>query len=334
MDMSYLPNGSMESDGMAILIFLLSTLSFAMVGTFYLKKKNKVKRRIQQLIPEAKAVLKTENVTKTTRKSPVKEVIIKLSKNIKTSDKKREKLENELESAGIPLKVEEFIIVRVLAFSLSFTLTLFMGGHFLIALLIGLLLGKLPSGYVKKKKKARVSAGAAQLPQALEMMANSMKSGFSFMQAMQLVAKEVPDPLGIEFQRTIKEINLGISMDTAFQNLLQRLPNKDLEIVVTAVLIQRSTGGNLASILETIQETISERVRMKDELQALTSQGRMSALVITLLPVILGLLLNLMNPDYFNPMFSHPLGWVLLGGGTLSGILGWIFIQKVVTIEV
>jgi tight adherence protein B len=324
----------MESDGMAILIFFLSTLSFAMVSTFYLKKKNKVKRRIQQLIPEAKAVVKTENVMKSTRKSPVKEVIITLSKNIKTSDKKREKLENELESAGIPLKVEEFIIVRVLAFSLSFTLTLFMGGHFYIALLIGLLFGKLPSGYVKKKKKARVSAGAAQLPQALEMMANSMKSGFSFMQAMQLVAKEVPDPLGIEFQRTIKEINLGISMDTAFQNLLQRLPNKDLEIVVTAVLIQRSTGGNLASILETIQETISERVRMKDELQALTSQGRMSALVITLLPVILGLLLNLMNPDYFNPMFSHPLGWVLLGGGTLSGILGWIFIQKVVTIEV
>jgi tight adherence protein B len=332
--MIYLLNGSMESDSMAILIFFLSTLSFAMVGTFYLKKKNKVKRRIQQLIPEAKAVVKTENLMKTTRKSPVKEVIIKLSKIIKTSDKKREKLENELESAGIPLKVEEFIIVRVLAFSLSFMLTFFMGGHFFIALLIGLLLGKLPSGYVKKKKKARVSAGAAQLPQALEMMANSMKSGFSFMQAMHLVAKEVPDPLGIEFQRTIKEINLGISMDTAFQNLLQRLPNKDLEIVVTAVLIQRSTGGNLASILETIQETISERVRMKDELKALTSQGRMSALVITLLPVILGLLLSLMNPDYFNPMFSHPLGWVLLGGGTLSGILGWIFIQKVVTIEV
>jgi tight adherence protein B len=334
MDMSYLPNGSMESDSMAILIFFLSTLSFAMVGTFYLKKKNKVKRRIQQLIPEAKAVVKTENLMKTTRKSPVKEVIIKLSKIIKTSDKKREKLENELESAGIPLKVEEFIIVRVLAFSLSFMFTFFMGGHFFIAILIGLLIGKLPSGYVKKKKKARVSAGAAQLPQALEMMANAMKSGFSFMQAMQLVAKEVPDPLGIEFQRTIKEINLGVSMDTAFQNLLQRLPNKDLEIVVTAVLIQRSTGGNLASILETIQETISERVRMKDELQALTSQGRLSALVITLLPVILGLLLNLMNPDYFNPMFSHPLGWVLLGGGTLSGILGWIFIQKVVTIEV
>jgi tight adherence protein B len=332
--MIYLLNGSMESDSMAILIFFLSTLSFAMVGTFYLKKKNKVKRRIQQLIPEAKAVVKTENLMKTTRKSPVKEVIIKLSKIIKTSDKKREKLENELESAGIPLKVEEFIIVRFLAFSLSFMLTFFMGGHFFIALLIGLLLGKLPSGYVKKKKKARVSAGAAQLPQALEMMANSMKSGFSFMQAMHLVAKEVPDPLGIEFQRTIKEINLGISMDTAFQNLLQRLPNKDLEIVVTAVLIQRSTGGNLASILETIQETISERVRMKDELKALTSQGRMSALVITLLPVILGLLLSLMNPDYFNPMFSHPLGWVLLGGGTLSGILGWIFIQKVVTIEV
>jgi tight adherence protein B len=269
-----------------------------------------------------------------TKKFIISNIIESISKNIKTSDRKRTKLENELQSASIPLKVEEFITIRIVIFGLAIIITILMGVHFLLALMVGFIGWKLPAIYMKRKKKIRIEASADQLPQALETMANAMKSGFSFMQAMQVVSKEIPDPIGIEFQRTIKEINLGVSMEIVFGNLLQRLPNKDLEIVLTAVLIQRSTGGNLAQILETIHETISERVRMKDELKALTSQGRMSALVITLLPVILGLVLNLMNPDYFSPMFSHPLGWLLLGGGTMSGIIGWVVIQKIVTIEV
>ncbi|MCL7746726.1 type II secretion system F family protein [Halalkalibacter alkaliphilus] len=319
---------------MTIVIFMLSTLSFALCGTYFFNKQQKIKKRIHQFIPNDGKKVKLEKAPKPVKKVTLKSFLQQLSKNIKTTDTKRSQLEIELESAGLPLKVEEFITIRVVIFGFAFCLTLLMGIQLLLAIVFGLLAWKLPTFYLKKKKSARIAASAAQLPQVLEIMANSMKSGFSFMQAMQLVSREMPDPIGIEFQRTIKEINLGISTEEAFENLLQRLPNKDLEIVVTAVLIQRSTGGNLAVILETIQETITERVRMKDELKALTSQGRMSALVITLLPVILGLLLNVMNPDYFSPMFSHPLGLVLLGGGIFSGLLGWIFIQKVVTIEV
>ncbi|MGO4886399.1 type II secretion system F family protein [Anaerobacillus sp. MEB173] len=319
---------------MILIIFILSTLSFVFIGMFFLKRQQKVKRRIEQFISNKSNNVVYENVKTPMKKTPMKNLIHRISKNIKTSDTKRNKLENELESAGLPLKVEEFITIRIIIFGMAFVFSLLLGGHFVVSILLGFIGWQLLSVYVKKKKSARIAASAQQLPQALEIMANAMKSGFSFMQAMQLVSKELPDPLGTEFQRTIKEINLGISTEVAFDNLLQRLPNKDLEIVVTAVLIQRSTGGNLATILETIQETISERVRMKDELKALTSQGRMSALVITLLPVVLGLLINVMNPEFFSPMFTHPLGWVLLGGGTVSGILGWIFIQKVVTIEV
>jgi tight adherence protein B len=316
---------------MMIIIFILSTLGFGLLGTYYFNKNQRVKRRIEQFIPNENRIV-SKSITD--RKEPLKDLIEILSKNVKTSEHKRIKMDNELQSAGIPLKVEEFITIRFVSLVLLLVLALLFKMHFIIAIFLGIIGWKLPTIYLNRKKEARVGESTIQLPQALEIMANSMKSGFSFLQAMQLVSKEMPDPIGIEFQRTIKEINLGISADAAFKNLLQRLPNKDLEIVVTAVLIQRSTGGNLAQILETIHETISERVRMKDELKALTSQGRMSALVITLLPVFLGLILNLLNPDYFRPMLTHPLGWVLLGGGVVSGILGWIFIKKVVTIEV
>ncbi|OLO38943.1 hypothetical protein BTR23_10375 [Alkalihalophilus pseudofirmus] len=321
---------------MIVIIFILSTICFAFTAQYYLKKTQKVKKRMEQFIRRDTRLIesKSETTIKTTKSSQFKNFFKVLSKNIKTSEPKRNKLETELESAGIPLKVEEFITIRVVTFGMIFMISLILGLNLFVAIFISMIGWILPTFYVKKKKEARVTAAASLLPQALETMASAMKSGFSFMQAMQVVSKEISDPIGIEFQRTIKEINLGISMETAFENLLQRLPNKDLEIVVTAVIIQRSTGGNLATILETIQETISERVRMKDELKALTSQGRMSALVITLLPVVLGLLLNLMNPEYFTPMFSHPLGWALLAGGVISGLLGWIFIQKVVTIEV
>ncbi|MDX5474265.1 MAG: type II secretion system F family protein [Bacillaceae bacterium] len=321
---------------MVAIIFVLSTLTFGFFATALIEKKLKVKRRIEQFIPKERAETpdKKQQKTKQAKRSSLKDFVKVLSKNIKTSDSKRDKLEAEIESAGLPLKVEEFLVIRIFAFALGFVLPLLLGIHFLFAILVGLLCWKLPTVYIRMKKKSRVNACGSQLPQVLEIMANAMKSGFSFMQAMQLVSKEMPDPIGVEFQKTIKEINLGVPMEKAFENLLLRLPNQDLEMVLTAVLIQRSTGGNLAMILETIQETITERVRMKEELKALTAQGRMSASVISLLPVVLGVILNLINPEYFSPMFSHPLGWLLLGGGLFSGILGWVFIQKVVTIEV
>ncbi|OIJ11051.1 hypothetical protein BKP37_16710 [Anaerobacillus alkalilacustris] len=320
---------------MFIFIFILSTLSFALTTIYYRNKKQKVQKRINRFIPRSSKVSQEKEVEVPSVKPTVfKEFITTIAKNIKASETKQNKWKIELESADIPLKVEEFMTIRIVLFSIMFIALILSGVNVLLSIVIGLISWKLPTIYVKKKKEARVSDAATLLPQTLETMASAMKSGFSFLQAMQLVSREVPAPIGIEFERTIKEINFGIPTETAFANLLKRLPNKDLEIAVTAVVIQRSTGGNLAAILETIHETISERVRMKDELKALTSQGRMSALVITLLPIILGLLLNVMNPEYFSPMFSHPLGWLLLAGGTISGILGWIFIQKVVTIEV
>lgn len=320
---------------MVVFIFIISTLCFALAGTYFVKKKYVVKRRIQQLITKNQTIV-GEGVPK--EKKHALQALIhsvkSLAKWIKTPEQKQIRLERDLESAGIPLKVEEFISIRLITFGLLFVVSLLLHLHIVMSILVALIGWGLPGFYLKKKKEDRLAASVAQLPQALETMTNGMKSGFSFLQSMQLVAKEMPDPIGLEFTKSIKEINFGLPLEVALNNLLERLPNKDLEIAVSAVLIQRSTGGNLVRILETIQETISERVKMKDELKALTAQGRISAFIITALPLVLGVLLNVMNPHYFDSMFAHPLGWVLLGTGVLSGLLGWIFIQKIVTIEV
>lgn len=317
-------------------IFIGTTLAFGFIGQYFVQKNNYVKRRIEQFVPKnTQMPLINKETEDKKQKIPFLSSVIKyLSRIITTSIQKQSRLERDLEGAGVSIKVEEFISIRLIIFGVLLGITIFLNIHFIISIVISLSGWIIPSIIVRRKKELRIAASAAQLPQALETMSNGMKSGFSFLQTMQLVGNELPNPIGEEFTKTIKEINIGISMENAFENLLQRLPNKDLEIVVTAVLIQRSTGGNLVTILETIHETISERVRMKDELRALTAQGRTSALIITLLPVALGILLSIMNPGYFEQMFSHPLGLVLLGLGAFSGVLGWVLINKVVTVEV
>lgn len=319
---------------MFILIFLGFTLLFGAIGTYYTRQEQRMARRINKFLPRA---LEAEPVRQEEVAKPIKfnlkQVVSWISpyfKNKKVTGKWRQRLEE----AGVPLKPEEFLAVcsLLMVSSLFFALLLHLNAVFFFILPI--LCWVIPVVYIRFRKEKRLSTCALQLPQALGMMATAMKSGFSFIQAMQIVAKEVPDPLGPEFGRTIREINLGISVEEAFKGLLIRLPNDNLNLVTTAILIQRSTGGNLAQILETIEETITERVRIKEDLRTLTAQGRMSAWIISLLPIVLGLILNLMSPDYFSPMLHHPLGKVFLGVGILSGIIGWVVIQKIVRIEV
>ncbi|MCU9613527.1 type II secretion system F family protein [Caldibacillus lycopersici] len=321
---------------MAILVFFVSTICFVIIASYFTRKNAKVKKRVEKFISKDNRNVSSVDNLGNEKKKPLtwKSLIERIAKNFKASESKHRKLEEKLQTANIPLSVEEFITIKIVVMGSSFIITMFIGLSFIFALVVAFIGWQIPTLYVNQKRKKRLEASAKQLPQVLETMTNALKSGFSFMQAMNTVSKEISDPLGKEFQLTIKEINLGITMEDAFENMLNRLPNKDLEIMVTAVLVQRTTGGNLAQILDTIQDTISERIRLKDELKALTSQGRMSALVITLLPVFIGLALNLMNPEYFQPLFSHPLGYVLLGIGVTSGLLGWLFIKKIVTIEV
>ncbi|MEH7381306.1 type II secretion system F family protein [Bacillus sp. JJ1533] len=321
---------------MFLIYFLVFILLFLGIGFSFFREKSVVKRRIETFIPNdiRNTMIVDEPEASKKERLKMKEIFLKLSTVIHPRKNKSERLQQELETAGIPLKPEEFILLRLVIVGFVLVISLLTQLHLFVILLSIIIGWAFPAFYLKYKRGKRLLKCASQLPQTLETMSTAMKSGFSFMQAMQIIAKEVPDPIGPEFLRAIQEINLGVSMETAFEAMLKRLPNKDLDIVVTALLIQRTTGGNLTQILETIKDTITERVRMKEELNALTAQGKMSAWVISLLPVILGLLLNVMNPEYFSPLLSHPLGWTLLGFGAISGIIGWLLIQKIIKIEV
>ena len=173
-----------------------------------------------------------------------------------------------------------------------------------------------------------------QLGDALIIIANSLRTGYSFMQAMDMVAREMKPPISSEFSRTVKEMNLGTTTEIALGNMAKRIDSEDLDLVFTAVLIQRQVGGNLSEVLDNIARTIRERVRIRGEIRTLTAQGRMSGLIVGLLPVAMGFVIYLLNPEYIRVLFSHPIGRLMLIAATVSQVIGIILIRRIVDIEI
>jgi tight adherence protein B len=199
----------------------------------------------------------------------------------------------------------------------------------------GLVLGFfLPRFYVKFRQSKRLKDFNNQLGDAINLLANGLRSGYSLLQAMDAVAREMPPPMSEEFQRVVREIGLGVSNERAMNNMLRRIPSDDLDLMITAVNVQHEVGGNLAEILETISHTIRERIRIKGEIRVLTAQGMISGYVISFLPLGLGLILYAMNPVYIGRMFQQPCGWAMIAVGTISTVVGFIAIRKIVNIEV
>ncbi|WP_053367493.1 type II secretion system F family protein [Bacillus sp. FJAT-27245] len=228
----------------------------------------------------------------------------------------------------------EFFLFRILcvvAFSLAAYALNF---HFLLIVPIGIVSFWFPVFHLNKKIEKRLNRGSFQLAEALGTMANSMRAGFSFIQAMKLISEEFPDPIGTEFEKTLQDMNFGVPVEEAFKKMLERLPDKELEMAVMSMLIQRASGGNLAFLLETIRETVAGRIQIKEELRTLTAQGKLSTWIITGLPIGLAFYLKLVNPEYFNLLLEHPLGIVLLSMGGIGIVMGWFFIRKIVRIEV
>jgi tight adherence protein B len=178
-------------------------------------------------------------------------------------------------------------------------------------------------------------------------MANGLRSGYSLLQAMDAVGREMPDPMAMEYKRVVREIGLGVETERAFVNLLRRVPSDDLDLMITAINVQHEVGGNLAEILEIIGHTIRERVRIKGEIAVLTAQGQLSGYIISFLPVALGLILYAMNQEYIGKMVfscdalgiapekcTQPCGWIMVGVGVLMIIAGFYAIQRIIAIEV
>jgi len=244
-------------------------------------------------------------------------------------------LEQRMLRAGLPLRGGEFIILCVCLASLIAGAFLVLGGGRFIFSLFGAALGFMfPFILVQLKTAKRMKTFNRQLGDALILIANSLRTGYSFMQASDMVAQEMRPPISTEFARTVKEMNLGITMEDSLTNLAKRIDSEDLDLVLTAVLIQRQVGGNLSEVLDNIARTIRERIRIRGEIRTLTAQGRISGIIISLLPVGLGLVIFVLNPEYVKVLFVHPLGRIMLGVALVGQVVGILVIRRIVDIEI
>ena len=235
--------------------------------------------------------------------------------------------------SGWNIKSQEFLGTVALLMLLAGVMCGSLGG-LLVGILSAILVFMLARMALKRTVAIRGKKFTAQLADALVLIANSLRSGFSFLQAVELVAKEMQPPISREFGRLLNEMNLGASADDALENLTRRVSSMELELVTTAVLIQRQVGGNLAEVLDTIAETIRERARMRREISALTAQGRVSGFVVGALPVALAAYMFVVSPDLIMLLWNEPIGKMMIGVAVLMQLIGAFVISKIITIEV
>lgn len=202
------------------------------------------------------------------------------------------------------------------------------------SLVAGVVGGMLPYMFLKHKRKKRIEKFEESLPDAVDMVANALKSGFSFESALRMVSQEMPDPLGTEFAITFEEQNLGISFVDSLTNLRFRVPSDDLDLFITALKIHRRTGGNLAEVLTQTGETVRERFAFKGEVKSKTIHSRFSGLVLIVLPIVLSLVILALNPDYFMVLLDDKAGNYLLGTALVMQLVGIWIIRKIVDIKI
>lgn len=246
----------------------------------------------------------------------------------------KEKTEIQLVQAHLPLKPEEFIAINIMVFLVAAAVFLVFTESLAASVALASLAAFIPFIYVNSRKKSITQKIDQQLPDTLALISNTLKSGYSFLQAVDAAARELPPPISLEFQQILKEINLGVNTEKALETLSKRVQSKDLELIIMAVLIQRQIGGNLSEILDNISETIRSRIKIKGEIRILTAQGRVSGLIIALMPVALGVILYFINPSYISVLFEEPLGWAMLSLAVLMQGMGIYLIRRIIRIEV
>ncbi|GAB4504655.1 MAG: type II secretion system F family protein [Anaerolineales bacterium] len=249
-----------------------------------------------------------------------------------------DRIARELARADLKFKVAEYFALHVITvLGGALIMALLSGFGDFVSPLIGGVLGLFaPRFYVKRQQGLRLRRFNEQLSDMLNLMVNGLRAGYSTMQAMEAVSKEMPPPMNEEFRRVVQEMQLGIPMEIALNNLLRRIPSEDLDFVITAINVQREVGGNLSEILDIISFTIRERVRIKGEIRVMTAQVRTSGTVLALIPVGLTLMLWLINKEYLLSFFDNgPLcGWIAISVIVIMIVSGYFAMMKIADIEV
>ena len=245
-----------------------------------------------------------------------------------------EKLDASLEAAGVSLRSGEFVVATIGAGLLGAVLGAAILQNPLLAGAIGLVAALVPTVLLRSALKKRSDHMREQLPDVLTIMASSLRAGHSFLQALDTVAREIPAPADVEFQRLVAEIRLGRPAEDALEALADRVGSADFRWAVLAVNIQREVGGNLAEILDNVADTLRERAMMRRQIKVLTAEGRLSAWVLTILPFAIAVYMFAVNPEYISLLFTTQIGLVMLGVGGVLIVLGILWMRKIVDIDV
>lgn len=243
------------------------------------------------------------------------------------------KLEGELEAAGIQISGEEYLRIWVMVTFLPALILLLLGASIITAFAFMILGLMIPPMMVGNARKKRASLFDKQLGEALLIMSNSLRAGYTFQQSMESLSRDMQPPLSDEFKIVIREIDMGASMETALKHMVERTQDDDVKILVSAVLISAQVGANLADVLDNISGTIKGRLEMKEQIKVLTAQGRLSGVIVGGLPIVLFLVLMIINPTYIGGFIATPTGIGLLMVGIVMEVLGFIVINRMVDLK-
>jgi tight adherence protein B len=243
-------------------------------------------------------------------------------------------LQTDLARANLKLTIGEFLIMQACAAAVIGMLAWLISGAVFVGSVFGAVGWFIPKVWLGRRQSGRLKSFNNQLGDTIQLMSNSLRSGLSLVQSMEMISREAEQPIADEFQRVVREIGLGVGPQDALLHLVRRVNSDDLELLVTAILVQFETGGNLSRILDSIASTIRERVKLYGEIRTLSAQGRMAGYVLSGLPVAIGGLLMLIAPSYMGALFT-PGPWLVLPVAAFIGIvMGSLVIRKLVAIEV
>ena len=314
----------------SIIIFVFLAVVFSLNGLFQVfSKREFYKERL-------KTVLEYDDPETDRKHASLGEILNSLMKSFSALFVARSftaKLQSRLVTAGIPLKGEEYITISLGLIILVPSFIYFISANFWLAVIMLIMTLVLPWIYINVKKAKRLQTFEMQLADSLVIMANALRGGFGFQQAMETVVREMPPPIATEFDWCLREMNLGFSQEEALLHLGERVNSEELDMVISGIIIQKQVGGNLAQILDNIGDTMRDRARIKKQVRALTAQGKMSGLIVGLLPVVLLAAMLVLNPEHVYFLFKDERGLAMLGAALVMEIAGAFFINRIIDIE-
>jgi tight adherence protein B len=318
------------------MIYIAVTMIFLMffiIITFLMFRVFYKERIIEKLKYYDDNYVNYDKLKKNKRNIGLFKMLSNLIPDFKFNMKLNKKIEIELIKADIQITVKELMAIKLLAATVCGFLAYSIFRSTLIITIVFVLIYNIPKRIIRQKKQERIKSFDSQLNEGIMIISNSLKAGYSFLQAVEVVSEETKDPFSKEFKKLLKEMSLGISEEEALKNLLVRMESQDLRLIINAILIQKDIGGNLSEILDNISETIRERQKIKNEIKTLTAQGRLSGIIVMLIPVFLCGIIFLFNKEYMILMFTNQIGIIMLGLAVMNETLGFFIIKRIINID-